>query len=179
LGRRRLKRFEEASSWGATMVRVIVEAPVRPSEDPAKVEAAVRRLFPDAEVVSHQDGMLLATSSSLAEMEALLHKQRILDAARGVFLHAVAADGSSATFRVGKQAAFVGHVSFSVGESALGDITVTVEDENVEQVLRAVAPKTKKGFPVSEEQAARIEAREQAERDARKALAMEGKGGEE
>jgi hypothetical protein len=66
-----------------------------------------------------------------------------------------------------------------VGESALGDITVTVEDENVEQVLRAVAPKTKKGFPVSEEEAARIEAREQAERDARKALAMEGKGGEE
>lgn len=160
------------------MVRVRVTAPVRPSEDAGKVAGAVRNLFPDAEIDQRED-RLVATSESLDRLEELLHQQRILDTARGVFLRAVAEDGTQATFRVAKQAAAAGHVSFSVGDSPLGDITVTVEDDHVEVVLRAVAPKTVKGFPVSEDEAARVEAKEKRAREAKKALESERKDGGE
>lgn len=163
------------------MARIEVRTPVRPSEDPEKVAAAVRNLFPEAET-KHRDGELVASAGSLDRLEELLNQQRILDTARGVFLRSVAEDGRTATFLVSKQAAAAGHVSFSVGESPLGDIQVTVEAENVESLLREVAPKTVKGFPVSEEEAERIEAKQRAAREARKALAREPPedgGGEE
>ncbi len=161
------------------MVHLRIEAPVRPSEDAGKVAGAVRNLFPDAQI-EQRDAQLVATSESLDRLEELLNQQRILDTARGVFLRAVAEDGTCATFRVAKQAAAAGRVSFSVGDSPLGDITITVEHDHVEAVLRAVAPKTVKGFPVSEEEAARVEAKAKRAREAKKALAAESTdGGEE
>lgn len=158
------------------MVHVRVTAPVHPSEEAGKVAGAVRNLFPDAEI-EQGDDEVVGTSESLERLAELLNQQRILDTARGVFLRAVHEDGTRATFRVAKQAAAAGHVSFSVGDSPLGDITVNVEGDHVEAVLRAVAPKTVKGFPVSEEEAARVEAKERRARAAKKALAQESKDG--
>lgn len=158
------------------MVRVRITAPVHPSEDAGKVAGAVRNLFPDAEI-DQRDAQIVASSTSLARLEELLHQQRILDTARGIFLRGVDEAGARATFRVAKQAAAAGHVSFSVGDSPLGDLTVTVEDDHVELLLRGVAPKTVKGFPVSEEEAARVEAKERRAQQAKKALEEERKDG--
>jgi uncharacterized protein len=160
------------------MAAVRIETPVNPSEDPAKVEAAVRNLFPDV-VVRALPGALQAEGDDLKTFETLLNRQRILDAARHVMRKGVTEDGTSSTFLISKQAAAAGRVSFSVGEAPLGDLEVSIFDEDADARVRALAPRTRKGFPITEEEAAALEAREKQERDARKALGQEVEPDEE
>ena len=53
------------------MLRVRVESPCRPTEDPAKVEAALLRLFPDL-ALEREDDRVVGTSSSLEKLRELM-----------------------------------------------------------------------------------------------------------
>ena len=121
-------------------LRVRIEVPVRPTEDVAKVEQAVRNVFPDAELRT-EDGWVRATSAAL---DMLLHKaanERVGDAARGALWRG-RLDETSTRFEINKQAAAVGRVNFNEVTHPLGDIVVTVEGEPLEGILDRFAPPT-------------------------------------
>lgn len=137
----------------APVLRVRVRAPIRPSEDPAKVEQAVRHLFPNASYDRRPDE-IEATADTLQDLRNVIWRQRILDASRRSLLRSLEPDGAHARFRLNKQAAYKGRLSFSEElASPLGDIEVVVEGEGLEPLFKEIAPMTIRGHPVSEERA--------------------------
>lgn len=123
-------------------------APVYDTELTARVTDAIQGVFPDADPALRH-GELHATVHDLSHLSKLLHQQSILDTARGVFLGNRRGDGFS--FRLKKQAAFVGVVNFVVDEPGeLGAIAVRVrvEEPSVEAVVDRIAPPTEDGQPV-------------------------------
>lgn len=136
------------------VVRVLARARVNPSEEPAKVRAAVTALFPAAPI-REGDGWIELETDSLESLRNLIWKQKILDAARRSLLHSLDESGTRAVFELSKQAAFAGKLSFAVEESPLGDVVVAVEGEDLESQFKAIAPMTVKGIPLSEEAAER------------------------
>lgn len=149
------------------MVDVVIRTPLHASEDPTKVRRALHQLFPDARFEESRSEVVGRTGS-LQPLARLLRKQKILDAARRVLLRSLEASGARATFRLHKQAAFAGRVSFATeGPGPLGDVVVTVEGEGLEALFKEMAPMTIRGVPVSEERAEQ----EVAKRRLRKAAA--------
>ncbi len=129
-------------------MRVTVSTPVRATEDARKVEAALRRLFPEADVARAPDG-LKATATSLTAFRSRVWELRIIDTVRGQLLHG--AQGGELRFRLSKQAASAGKVSFPPTPHALGDLEVHVELEpgdpwpDAERLAWWVCPETKDG----------------------------------
>lgn len=123
------------------MLVVRVEAPCRPTEDPAKVRAALLRLFPDLRI-EREDTMIAGTSGSLEHLRELIRTQRIRDTARGQLL--AGRDGGRTVVVLNKQAATVGRVNFGAG-SPLGDVRVEIESENLATALDYVAERTRPG----------------------------------
>lgn len=113
-------------------VEVLVEAEVRPTEDPERVRKAVENVFPtvQCEVRPRGRGAVLTAGArgteGLAKLRELLRRERIRDAARKVFVAGLA--GGSVTFYLDKQVAYVGRLSFSepTAESPLGPIKVQI-----------------------------------------------------
>jgi uncharacterized protein len=132
------------------MLHVRVTTPLRPSEDPAKVQRAVETIVPGAKV-EVDAGLVVGETDTLEGFRKLVWKQRILDAARRVLLSSLSEDGKRASFRLNKQAAHAGLVSFAVGEAPLGDVRVDVEGDHLEFLFKEIAPPTLRGKPVSEE----------------------------
>jgi predicted RNA binding protein with dsRBD fold (UPF0201 family) len=137
------------------VVRVTVSTPVRPTEDAAKVEAALLRFFPGAEVQRAADG-LKATTSDLLPFRSRVWELRIIDTVRGQLLHGMHGYGgaeapTSLTVRLSKQAAAAGKVSFPPTPHPLGDLEVRVEVEPgdpwpaVEPLVWWLCPETKDG----------------------------------
>ena len=120
------------------VVRVRVEAPVNPTESAAKVRTACLNVFPDLEFVE-EGGRLVAHGATLDAFRELLRNQHIRDTARDLLIRG--RRGNTTTFRLSKQAAFVRRVNFSEG-SPLGDLTVTVEDEDLDALIDRVAEST-------------------------------------
>ncbi|MFD1513862.1 RNA-binding domain-containing protein [Halomarina rubra] len=138
-------------------VDVEIRAPVEPTEVTDRVADAVRELFPNAEL-REEPGELVGEAHSLDHFSQRLREQAILDTARNTFEDTL--EGDTFTFRLKKQAAFVGTVNFAVGsEGELGDIfvEVTVRDPDPETFVEYVAPPTEDGVPLDElaEEAAR------------------------
>ncbi|MEB3861813.1 MAG: hypothetical protein GSR84_06300 [Desulfurococcales archaeon] len=137
-------------------VRVVVEAEVRPTEDPDKVLKAVESFFTPDTVRVEDIGstrILVAEAGSLRSLEKLhwlLRAERILDAARGMLRRGI--QGEKLVFHLHKQAAYVGKLSFVSGdhESPMGAIRVTVEHPDPRQVVDWLAPPTVRGRPVFE-----------------------------
>ncbi|HUR70048.1 MAG TPA: hypothetical protein VM370_12455 [Candidatus Thermoplasmatota archaeon] len=126
------------------MLRISVRAPIRPTEDPAKVAAAIAKLFPGADVKVAPDEAS-AAAPSLARLAELIRSTQIQDTARGQMLAGLAPEGMSATFWLGKQAAAVGRAHFGPLRSPLGDIMVHLEgdaDLEVERAIYEAAPDT-------------------------------------
>ncbi len=127
-----------------------ITAPVYDTELQDRVTHAITGLFPDAEP-EFAHGELSATVHSLERLSEQLHRQAILDTARGVFFENQ--QGNSFSFRLKKQAAFEGLVNFVVDEPGeLGVITVRVQVEEpaVEEFIDHIAPRTEDGQPVTE-----------------------------
>ena len=130
-------------------IDVEVTAPVFETELEERVATAIQRLFPGADPTARH-GELAATVHSLEHLSELLHRQEILDTARGVFLGNRRGDGFS--FRLKKQAALQGVVNFVTDEPGeLGAITVRVRVEGAdpEAYIDHVAPPTEGGEPVT------------------------------
>ena len=120
------------------MLRVRVETPCHPTENPAKVKLALLKLFPDLAFESEED-RIIGTTDSLATLRELIRSQRIRDTARGQFLAGRFRDRTRVVLN--KQAAYVGVVNFAAG-SPLGDIEVEVESDDLAATIEDVAEST-------------------------------------
>ncbi|WP_227353335.1 RNA-binding domain-containing protein [Haladaptatus salinisoli] len=132
-------------------VDVQITAPVRDTEVEARVADAIENVFPGAEVESGR-GELLAEAHSVEHFSELLHRQEILDTARGEFFSG--REGDTLAFSLKKQAAFHGVVNFAVGNpDELGDLRVRirVNDPPVEEFIDHLAPPTEDGKPIPDE----------------------------
>jgi predicted RNA binding protein with dsRBD fold (UPF0201 family) len=131
-------------------VDVEIDAPIQPTEVPDRVVRAVESIFPEADVERTADAVS-AHSHSLTHFSDRLHQQAILDTARDQFFETLA--GEAFSFRLKKQAALEGTVTFAVGEEdELGEIAVrvTVHEPGPEAFLDYVAPPTVDGVPVTD-----------------------------
>ena len=129
-------------------VDVEVTAPVYDTEVTDRVADAITAIFPTAEPDS-QHGELTATVHDVEHFSELLHRQEILDTARGIFFDT--RQGDSFSFQLKKQAAFEGVVNFVAdepGELGALSVRVRVEDPTVEEFIDHVAPPTEDGAPV-------------------------------
>jgi len=125
-----------------------ITAPVHDTEVTDRVADALTAVFPETDP-EHQYGELTATTHDLEQFSELLHRQEILDTARGVFFDN--RRGDTFAFQLKKQAAFVGVVNFVVDDPGeLGAITarVRVEDPSVEEFIDHIAPPTEDGKPL-------------------------------
>jgi predicted RNA binding protein with dsRBD fold (UPF0201 family) len=129
-------------------VDVQITAPVYDTEVTDRVADAVRAIFPTAEV-EQSHGELVAETHDMEALSEALHRQEILDTARGVFFDTL--EGDRFSFDLKKQAAYEGVVNFAVGEpDELGEIhvRVRVNEPDAESYIDHVAPPTEDGQPL-------------------------------
>ena len=131
-------------------MKLRVEAEVRATEDRAKVEAAVNRIFPALKLDLVGDRLIGESidTRSLDRLHQLLRLQAILDSARKVMR--AGRRGNLVEFMLNKQVATVSKVSFTNGESPLGPIVVTLETPDIERLIDYLAPRTQEGKPIRE-----------------------------
>jgi len=109
-----------------------------PTEDRAIIVGALVKIFPD--VTTSGEETIEGRSFSAEAFGEILRRQRIRDAARAVMRRGVS--GNSTTFKLNKQVATVGKVSFSEENHPLGDIEVTMIDDDISALIDKIAPRT-------------------------------------
>lgn len=124
-------------------MRLEVRAEVHPTEDPEKIKEAIRKILPDISLTLKGDFVVGNASSldSLEQFKSKLRSQAIRDSARKVMREG--REDDSLSFMLNRQAATVGKISFSDGETALGPIVVTIESEDLDRIVDHLAPSTK------------------------------------
>lgn len=129
-------------------VSVYVEVKINPTESVDKVKLAIENIFGNVQVKVqsiHKGSLLTAEANgleSLSKFHNLLRRERIRDAARGVFFEGL--DGKTIVFCLNKQVAFAGHISFSkeLAESPLGPIKVKIKCDNSRELVDWLVKKT-------------------------------------
>ena len=111
---------------------VRIAARVAVTEDPEKVAAAIRHLFPQASI-QHQESRLVATTTSLNQFKILLEKQKIRDTARTILQES--RHGDRLTFNLHKQAAYAGKVNFATVDHPLGHLEVIIHDDAIPSLI--------------------------------------------
>ena len=127
------------------MPLVTVRTPCLPTEDPEKVRKAVLNLFPES-MIEEKDGVIMARTGSLWRFRELVRSHRIIDATRRIMLRGKQGNGTS--FQVNKQVAFIGKISYVEEKLPLGSIEVSIEDDDLDKLIDAVAPVTVNGEEV-------------------------------
>ncbi|NTV27497.1 MAG: hypothetical protein HGA93_02280 [Methanothrix sp.] len=128
-------------------IEVTVHSSVRPTERMEKVVRAIENIFPGL-IMDILDDRIEAYDGpdSLLTLHRLLREQKILDTARSVML--TGRVGDAVQFRLNKQAAFMGLVSFPPDEEPLGSIHVQIT--GYESLVDWLAPQTENGVPIKE-----------------------------
>jgi len=116
-------------------MKVVVETVCKPTEDKDKVKNAMLNIFPDLRIDDKGDRMIGA-SFSLDRFKEILRSHRIRDTARTVLFRGK--KGNKTIFKLNKQVAFVGKICFAEENSPLGDITVILEDENIDRIIEEI-----------------------------------------
>ena len=120
---------------------------VRPTERVEKVVSAIEKIFPGlimdirGDRIEAYDG-----PDALQTFHTLLREQQILDTARSVML--AGRVGDAIQFRLNKQAAFMGKVSFPPDEEPLGSLHVQIKGGK--RLVDWLAPQTENGVPIEE-----------------------------
>ena len=131
-------------------VEVAAETVVNPTEDPGKVEKALRAILKEGSIERlslGKESVLLRVKAcgldSLIPLQGLLRQDRIRDAARSILFSSIA--GKTIRFHLNKQVAYVNHVSFSQpsGESPLGPISVEISCDDPESLIDWIAPRSR------------------------------------
>lgn len=138
------------------MIKIIVEAEVKATEEEEKVKQAILNVFePESITIERRFGRkyIIAKSEdieSLRKLHSLLRRERILDAARKMMKRF--SNQNQVIFFLNKQAAYVGHLSFCLPEreSPLGPIRFEITCDNVKDVINWLAPPTSQGKPLFE-----------------------------
>jgi predicted RNA binding protein with dsRBD fold (UPF0201 family) len=121
------------------MLEIRMRTRCYPTEDKQLVIRALTSLFPDAEVTGAEE--LEAQSASAAAFAEQLKRQRIRDAARAVLRRGIR--DNTTTFRLNKQVATIGKVSFSEEEHPLGVILVEISADDIYAFIDDIAPSTR------------------------------------
>ncbi len=121
---------------GRRVIDIVVRARCHPTEDCSKVAAAIKSLFPDAAIEGTDN--ITAVSQSIDDFGRLLREFRIRDAARGVMLRGLA--GDTTRFRINKQVAAVGKISFAEEDHPLGDLEVEITSDDIRGLIDGIAP---------------------------------------
>ena len=124
---------------------VTVRTPCLPTEDPGKVRKAILNLFPES-MIEEKDGVIMARTGSLWRFRELVRSHRIIDATRRIMLRGK--QGNSTSFLINKQVAFIGKISYVEEKLPLGSIEVSIEDDDLDKLIDAVAPVTVNGEEV-------------------------------
>jgi len=120
---------------------------VRPTERVDRVVSAIENIFPGLVMDIRSDRIEAYDGpESLQVMHELLRRQKILDAARSEMLRGLVDDTTS--FRLNKQAALMGIVSFPAEEEPLGSLHIRITGG--ERVIDWLAPRTENGVPILE-----------------------------
>ncbi len=121
-------------------VKVKLEASIAPSEDPAKVRAAMVNVFGDS-LYSFEEGerMLRASSDdpkSIRRLHDQLRDRHVRGAARRLLM--AGRKGDRATVMLNRQAATAGVLALcsTEEESSLGPIYLSVESEQLEALIQ-------------------------------------------
>jgi len=130
-------------------IEIEAEAFIYPTENPEKVEKAIKKIFPTCSIAlespSEETRIIRAREhgkEALVPLQSLLRQDQIRDAARSVLMSSVS--DNTITFYLNKQVAFIGHISFSMpyAESPLGPITVRIRCENPISLIEWLAPRS-------------------------------------
>ena len=122
-------------------MQIKVEPNIKPSEDPTKVERAIKNIFPEIDLKNDGD-FLKGESDKLEALESLKNKlglQAIRDSARRKLKSGKRND--KILFQLNKQAATVSKINFYEAETPLGPIKVSIESEKTEDIIDYLAPK--------------------------------------
>ncbi len=116
-------------------VRVEATAPLHPTEDSGAVSLAILNMFPtmDLEVA---DGRMTGRASgigSLSRLRRRMREMRIRDTARSQLRSG--ADDRRVKFSLNKQSAYARVPNFSTGGAPLGDISITVVADDVDDLV--------------------------------------------
>lgn len=129
------------------MIEVSLQMLIKRTESASKVVSAGENIFPGllmdvqgSRIHGHGD------IGSLTKFHRLLREQRILDTARSVMLQGQI--GDSIQFRLSKQAAFMGTVSFPSEEEPLGSLHVQIKGDD--RLIDWLAPITADGKPIKD-----------------------------
>ncbi|UEC43831.1 MAG: hypothetical protein METHAR1v1_1740003 [Methanothrix sp.] len=129
------------------MIELTVISPLRPTESPEKVASALESLFSGIVLEATENRIEgRGGAEALSTFHRLLREQRILDTARSVLL--AGRVGDALQFRLNKQAATVGRISFPPAEEPLGSIHVEIRGPEI--LVDWLAPQTFDGKPVDE-----------------------------
>lgn len=112
-----------------------------PTEDRDRVATALKAFFPDA-VIDGQDP-ISAHSRDTGTFAEQLAKQRIRAAARKILLRGM--NGDEVRFRLNKQVAAIGKISFSEEEHALGDIEVVIQSTDIRALVDTMTAPSSRG----------------------------------
>jgi predicted RNA binding protein with dsRBD fold (UPF0201 family) len=113
-------------------IDVSITVKVFPTEVGDRVKEAVLNIFPEAEL-RLTESFLTASTADLEKFSTKLRDQRIRGSARTLLHHCVS--GEEIVFFLNKQAAFVGKVNFTEGDSVLGDIKVKIVTDEPEVII--------------------------------------------
>ena len=136
------------------MFRIEIKAELRPTEDVDKVLKAIKNIFGIDKYEVKEEGLysvIKASSSdirSLLKFHEILRQSRILDTARKIL--SSGRRGEEIIFKLHKQSAYAGKISFVTfeSESPMGPIEVRIVTDNPEKIIDWLAPKTSKGKPL-------------------------------
>jgi len=134
-------------------IEIFVSSSVRPTECVDRVVSAIENIFPGLVMDIRSDRIEAYDGpESLRVMHEILRRQKILDAARSEMMRGL--EGEATSFRLNKQAAFMGAVSFPAEEEPLGSIHVRITGG--ERVIDWLAPQTENGIPILETEPAEL-----------------------
>ena len=112
------------------------------SEDDVKME----EFGPFKKLFAEKTGL-----TSISTMFERFRSQRIVETARGQLYSSI--EGNTVSFMLHKQGLYMSkfHFCHDVGESPMGPVWVTIESDNIEDLVNYLTPHTKKGrvFEVS------------------------------
>ena len=115
------------------MFEIHLGAKVYPTEDTENVRKAILNLFPEAEITIDEN-KIVASTLNMDYFIQRIGEQKIRDSTRVILMKSIR--GSAIKFQLNKQAAFVGKVNFSQGDSILGDIEIHIKTDEPDKVIQ-------------------------------------------
>jgi predicted RNA binding protein with dsRBD fold (UPF0201 family) len=110
--------------------------PILPTEDRGSVLRCIFNLFPDCDH-SISGNLITFSTSDLEKFMDTLTEQQIRDTASMVLEKGLVDDTTQ--FYLNKQAAYMGRINFTDGDSNLGDLNVTIK-EGAREFIQMITP---------------------------------------